>query len=411
MSNLRYSRGLGASALAALALTSGAASAATTDYIDLEAGAGYSTNPFLSIPSRAAGFGRISANGVHSWSSERGTTSLTGYIENTTYFRKYGSRQIFDLGAHTRQALNPTVTVFGNLDFSGDFAGQLSNRLITVPSQPPVIEPGSPLPPPSNTPDVFNFSGRQYRLSGDLGASIRSGARGTVSLSAGAQRSWFPGNRDADYNSYFGSAGYSQQISERTSAGASLSFTRQDFTHGDWANIINPALTVNTQLSESVNASAAVGLLAIEDKTDDHKDHRVTPSVSASICQTSTLSRLCAHVSRDAQSALSARVVNGGGGASITTSAGIDYYRRLSEAETIQAALSASRYESSNSINNNNRLRTTYISGVVGYDRKIRNRLYAGVQGGVRKLFQVGPDPKLDLNANVYLRYRLGDLL
>ena len=49
--------------------------------------------------------------------------------------------------------------------------------------------------------------------------------------------------------------------------------------------------------------------------------------------------------------------------------------------------------------------------GVVGYDRKLCQRWAAGVNGGVRKLFQDGPDPKLDLNASIYVRYRLGDLL
>ena len=32
------------------------------------------------------------------------------------------------------------------------------------------------------------------------------------------------------------------------------------------------------------------------------------------------------------------------------------------------------------------------------------------LSGGVRKLFQAGPDPKTDFNANAYLRYRFGDI-
>lgn len=407
----RLRQHLRATAIAgALVATSGGAAASTTDYLDLEAGLGVSSNPFLSIPSRSTAFGRISATGVHQWKSERGTTTLRGYLENSTYFRSYGSRQIFDVGADTAQKVSPTVTVFGGLDFSGDFAGQLSNRLISVPSQPPVIDPTNPLPPVTNTPDTFGLSGRQYRLSGNVGASIRSGLRGSISLSAGAQRAWFTGAPDADYNSYFASAGYSRQFSERTSGGVSLAFTHQDYRHGDWANIINPALTVTTQLSENVSASAAVGVLAIHEKINGNSENHATPSFSGSICQTGTISRLCGHVSRDAQSALSARVANGSGAAAVTTNAGVDYYRRLSEASTLQASLTGTRYEAPGSLNGE-RFRTTYISGVLGYDRKIGNRIYAGVTAGARKLFQVGPDPKLDLNANVYLRYRLGDLL
>jgi hypothetical protein len=400
-----------AATAAALLATAGAAQAATTNFIDLEAGLGYSSNPLLRVDSQSSVFGRISAYGVHSWSSERGSTSLTGYVENTTYLRNYGSKQIFDVGAHTHQSVSPTVTVFGDLDFAGDFAGQLSNRLFTVPTQPVPPEPGNPLPPVSTNPDVFGFSGRNYRVNGQVGASIRSGARGTISLTAGAQRSWFTGNNeDANYNTYFGSAGYSRQVSERTSAGATLYLQRQDYSHGDWANIINPVLTLRTQLSENINADAAVGIMAIEQRSDGQTDHSVTPSFSGSLCSTGTLSRLCARVARDATSSLNSRIGNAVGRTTVSTTASVDYFRTLSATETLQASLSAARYGSASSFNGD-RLRTTYFSGVVGYDRKIGHRLAAGVQGGARKLFQVGPDPDLDLNANVYVRYRLGDLL
>lgn len=400
-------------AIAGACLINGQAGLAkTTDYIDLEAGLGISSNPLLRLDSQSSAFGRISAYGVHSWESERGTTTLTGYLENTTYLKDYGSKQIFDLGAHTSQKVSPTVTVFGDLGFTGDFAGQLSNRLISVPSGPVVPEPGNPLPPTTTNPDFFGFAGREYRVNGSLGASIRSGTRGTISLSAGAQRSWFTGgsNSDADYNSYFASAGYSQQISERTSAGASVNVQRQDFRHGDWANIVNPVFTVNTQLSETITAQGAVGILAIQQHSDGRSDHSVTPSFSGSLCSNGQVSRWCAHVSRDAQSALSARVANGSGEAAVTTTASVDYYRRLTANDTLQASLSGTRYSTPGSLNGNN-FSTTYVSAVVGYDRKVGRRIYAGVQGGVRKLFQDGPDPKMDFNASVYLRYRLGDLL
>jgi hypothetical protein len=397
----------------ALLITGGAAAAATTTYVDLEAGLGVSSNPFLRIPSKSTAFGRLSAYGVHAWNTERGSTTLTGYLENTTYLKDYGSKQIFDLGAHTNQRVSPTVTVFGDLGFSADFSGQLSNRLLAVPSQPPVPEPGNPLPPTNVNPDLLGFNGREYSLSGQVGASIRSGTRGTISVSGGARRIWFTGgNGDADYNTYFASGGYSRQVSERTTAGATLYVQRQDFRHGDWANIINPVFTIHTVLTERLSADAAVGIMGIEQRSDGQKDHSVTPSFSGSLCDAATLSRWCVRVARDAQSALSARVANSSGQAAITTSVSADYYRRVSADGTLQASLSGVRYTSPSNLNlNNNNLRTTYLTGVLGYDQKISHRIYAGVSGGARKLFQVGPDPHLDLNANVYLRYRLGDIL
>jgi hypothetical protein len=172
----------GASVIALAAVVGGSgAEAKTTNFIDFEAGLGYASNPGLQFNSQSSLFGRISARGVHSWSSERSSTTLSAYLENSTYFKNYGSKQIFDLEGNTSYSVSPNVSVYGSLGFQGDFAGQLSNRLLPLPTQPVVIDPLNPLPLPSTTPDLFGISGRQYRLSGQVGASIRANARGTIS--------------------------------------------------------------------------------------------------------------------------------------------------------------------------------------------------------------------------------------
>jgi len=399
------------SALAvALLVTGTAAAAKTTDFLDLQAGFGYASNPGLNIDSRSSVFGRVSAFGSHTWGSERGATTVTAYVEDTTYFKRYGSRPLFDLEGRTSQQLSQNVTLFGDLGFQGDFAGQLSNRILFVPSQPVVAEPGNPLPPSPTNPDLFGISGRQYRVHGSVGASIRTSARGILSLTAGAQRQWFTGNSDADFNTYFASAGYSQQVSARTSAGATVFLQRQDFRHGDYANVVNPVVTIHTALREDLTADAAVGVMSIYQRSDGNHDSTLTPSFSGSICSLGQRSAFCGHISRDAQTALGSRIANGSGATAVSTSASLDYYRRLSENETLQTSLSGVRYTTPSSFNNL-RVRTSYLSGVVGYDRKIGNRIYAGAQVGARKLFQVGPDPDVDFNGNLYLRYRLGDLL
>ena len=394
----------------ALLVVPAAANAAATTFVDLEAGAGFSTNPFLQFNSKSAAFGRISASGQHSWSTERSTTTLRGYVEDTTYLRDYGSKQLFDVGAHHLFKASPTLTLSGDVDFTGDFAGQLSNRLYYVPNQPVVPVPGDPLPPTISNPDLFGLNTRQYRLSGRLGAAIQAGARGSLSLSAGAQRTWFTGGlSDLNYSSFDASIGYSQQISERTNVGGSLSYQHQQYVHGH-SDVINPALTAHTQLAEDMTADASIGALIIRQDSFGVSDTSVSPSFSGSLCKLSTNTSFCASVARTAQSALNSRIANGSGRASVNTTGSLTYFRKLTAKDTLQAALSATRYSSSG-FNNGGRLSTTYVSGVVGYDRKIGDRLATGVSGGVRKLFQVGPDPDLDLNASVYLRYRLGDLL
>ena len=97
--------------------------------------------------------------------------------------------------------------------------------------------------------------------------------------------------------------------------------------------------------------------------------------------------------------------------AAITTTASLSYSRKL-ECQGfhpgIRSALRATATAAS--IEGLEDPESTYASAVIGYDRNIGARLFGGVQGGVRRLFQNGPDPDTDFNATVYLRYRLGDL-
>jgi hypothetical protein len=392
--------------------TAEASDTITANYIDLTASLGFSSAPQLGFNNSSSIFGRIAASGVHSWSTERSSTSIQAYVDNTTYFHSYGSQQIFDVSANTNFAASPTVSLFGGANFSGDVNGQLSNRFLSNPAgPPPVTSPGNPLPPPSVVPDVLGFNGRNYRLSGQFGASILASERSTVSLSAGGQHSWFTGNSVDNYTSFFGSVGYSHLVSERTGIGATLHLNRQDYTRGGWANVVNPTLTAHSQLSETLSGDAAVGVLYIEQKNLGFTTHDVSPSFSGSLCNSMTLSRWCVRVARDASSALDTRIANLGTRATIHTILAADYYRSLSPYDTIQAQLTATRYSGSSSLPGTSQSQSsTYISGVLGYDRKIGHRLAAGVQGGARKLYEIGPDRKVDVNANVYIRYRLGDI-
>jgi len=384
-------------------------SADTRNILDLSAAAGLSTNPGINGNSGGSGFGRISAYGDHSWINERGSTSIHGFLENTFYFKGgYGSQRIFNIGADTSYTVSPTLSVYGNLYFFGDFNGQLANRLISVPSAPPpVTNPG--LPPPTTLPNFFGFGGHTYQLNGQIGASIRASELSTISISAGAQHGWYSHNSLADYTTYFGSLGYSRQISERTSIGPSIYVTHEDFALGNSANIINPSLTAHTQLSESVTADGAVGVLVLEQHRFGINDTKVSPSFRLGVCGQGTVSSICAHVARDAHSSFS-NPTTIGSRASVTTTADLTYFRQVSEKGTIQASLYATHYSASTTSPNGLDLRQTYLSGVIGYDQSIGHRLFAGVNVGSRKVFQTGPDPKTDFNANIYLRYRLGDL-
>lgn len=380
-------------------------------FLDLEAGLGFASNPELRFDSESSAFGRISASGYHAWSSETGVISLRGYIENTSYFKRYGSKQLWSLGAATTQQVSPTVTLFGDLGFSGDFGGQLSSRFFYKPGDPVLPDPTNPLPEPVVNPDLFGINGRQYRVNGSAGASIRSGARSTISLTAGASHAFSNGqNKDADYTSYFGNGSYSRQISERTNAGASISVARQDFKRGGTSTTVNPAIFANTRLSEELSAEGSIGVMRIHQDFEGLSDTSTALSFSGSLCNVTTSTHFCGRVSRDATTGLSSAAIGGVTQAAITTTASLSYSRKLSAKDSIQGSVYASRYRTAASIDGLDDPESTYASAVIGYDRNFGARLFGGVQGGVRKLFQNGPDPDTDFNATVYLRYRLGDL-
>ena len=387
------------------------AQADTTDFADLQAGIGYSSNPHLLLNSSSSVFGRLSAYGDHTWRSGVGHTSLTAFVENTTYVNNYGSKQIFDLGAFTRQAVSSNVTVFGRLGFSGDFAGQLANRIYYVPGGPPVTDPGEPPPPTSDYQDLLGLAGRQYRVQGEAGASIHTDPKGTLSLNAGAEHFWFSGSRAAsDYTIYFGTVGYDRIVSEHTTLGGQLTLQHQDFASGRSANIFNPALRLHSQFSETITADLAVGALVIDENGNGRTSTSVSPSFSGRICSTTANSRFCFHAAHDAQSQLTAGLVNSGGRPTVSTVVGASYYRHLSRDDTIQASFVGHHQRTVDNILGQN-FTSTYLTGIVGYDHKIGQRLSIGLTAGARKLYQPGPDPSMDLNGMVSVRYRVGDLL
>lgn len=389
----------------------GSAHSATKSTLDLTAGVGASTNPQLQIGGRSSAFGRISALGTHEWRSERTTMSVSLFGENTTYFRGYGSQQIFDLNARVLHQVNPNVSIFGNVGFQGDVGGQLSNRFATsTPDFTPVPD-GQPQPSVIlDDPSLIGFGGRQYRLSGSAGVSVRASARSSVSVSAGAQRSFATGFlRIGNYNSYFGNASYDYQFSERTSAGLGVSLQYQDYDNGRSSSVINPVVTARHQFSDQVSGTASVGLLlSRQSLIGGASSHSVNPSFAFGLCRATQRDRLCGRVSRDVRTSFGLGALGGGGSLATTTTAGVDYSRQLNANESVQMSFSASRYSTRISGFGNDR--TTYLTFLTGYDRKLGQRLAVGANVGARHAVFDGRDPKTDYSGSVYLRYRLGDI-
>lgn len=374
----------------------------TSTYVDLSAGAGYATNPFLQNDGGGSAFGRVSAHAVHARASERSSTQFSAFAENAYYTEGYGNRPLLSFDVQTQRQASERVRLFGSANFSADIGGQLSSRFVDVPRQPQVPIPGAPPPLTVQDPDLFAFTGRHYIYGGQVGAAIAAGERSSISLSGGAQRVDVTGDEFGDYTVMFGSLGYDRQLSERTSAGASLGVRRTEYAGGGGSVlIVNPTGNVRTRLSEAWDASASAGVIFLESDGVTGVGSSISPSFGGSLCRTGDTERLCFSANRDAYSGTRSTVQR-------TTSLGVNWFKRLDETQTVQLSASAARYTDADELGGD--FASNHYRIAANYSRRLGQRMSVGADLSGRRLTRNGPDPDVDLSGAVFIRYRLGDL-
>jgi len=391
-------------AVSALAAPAGL-SAKSQTYVDVGAGLGYSTNPLLAFgDNTGSAFGRVSLYGYHGWSTERTATSLSAYVENNAYFRRYGNKQVFNLSANTTYAANEKVKLFGGLNFSGDIGGQLGSRYYGTPTGSVTPDPAIPSTIVIVDPNLYGLNQRQYTLSGNAGANIVLSPKDALTVTVGAQHLFVAQTNELDYTSYNTTVGYDRQINERMSVGGRLLVQYADYKFGRSIFEIGPQATVRARLSEQWDLNAAVGFVRT---TQDFgiagidNSSSINLALDASLCRQLEYERICARAARRTQSSVI-------GSAPVSTTASLDYYRKLGAKDSIQGTASIARTGAYRLANVNGS--STFYTVSAAYDRLINDRLSGGVQAAWRKLSFSGPDPKTDIGGSVYLRYRLGDV-
>ena len=129
--------------------------------------------------------------------------------------------------------------------------------------------------------------------------------------------------------------------------------------------------------------------------------HSTNLSVNGSLCKTTESERLCGRVSRYAQTSASTALVT-------TNSVGVDWFKKLDEAQTLQLSASVVHYVSEDALADERK--SNYLRLAASYSRRINERLSGGVDLGARKLRREGVDPDTDISGTVFVRYRIGDL-
>lgn len=387
--------------LAGVAATPAQAQSKTT-YVDIDGGVGYSTNPKLEFGDDTESvFARASIRAYHAWTTERSVTALTAFVENSTYFNNNGSQQLFDLGARRDSRVSERTSIFGRLNFNGDFGGQLGTRFTSFPTQTIVPQPVGPGPITVVDPDLISFRGRQYRLSGDVGLTRSLSPRDSLSVSVGAEKTFFSQDlAQLDFFSYKANGAYNRQLNERFTGGAQLGVQRTEFSGGSTTSF-NPQLTGRLRLAQRWDATAAIGVNHVRRDFNGVSSNSTGLSFDASLCRTLSNGTLCAQAARLSQSTALQNVLQ-------TTSASLSYTRRLGEKQTVQAAVNFSHSAGLRGVTDASD--STYYSFVGSYQRKLKDRLSLGGNASVRKLDRAGIDPKLDASVSLFVRYRIGDL-
>jgi hypothetical protein len=379
-----------------------------TTYLDAEVGVGYSSNPQLSVfNDQGSAFGRVSLHAVHSRVSARSSTLLSAYADDVSYTSRYGSQQSVSLYGRHDSAVSEHVRLFGDLSGSYQENGALDTRVLGIPFVPPPT-PGGVIVPPILIPpsgDFLSVTGRSYSVAGHAGGTFALGPRDSLSISSGVEHVVFhSGSTRTNYTQIPSTLAYDRQLSARTTAGARVTTVETDYNGPSNFRVITPQLTARTSLSPIISLDGAIGVSFA--RVDDGVSirHRTGLSAQANLCGQGETNYFCARFSADEQTATTAGPARSIGGS-------VDYTQRLDANQTISFSIGATHYSTPISVVTSRSFSaSTYYHAAASYSRRFATRLFGGVNLSARSVTQNGPDPKADLNASLFLRYRFGDI-
>jgi hypothetical protein len=407
-------------ALAQAATTGGSAAPRSTDptaskvssgesnYVDLEAGVGYSSNPLLSIANdQGSAFGRVSLHAVHSRVSTRSTTLLSAYAEDVSYTNHHGSQQSASVYGRHDAAVSEHVRLFVDANAAYEEGGQLDTRVLGVPIIPPPI-PGGLVTPPILIPpagDFLSVTGSEYSFGGHGGGTFALSPRDSLSLSSGIDHVVFHnGLTRTAYTKVPGALSYDRQLTARTTVGARVTAESTDYDGPASLRVISPQVTARTLLSPTITLDGAVGVAFARIKNGLVTRDTTGLSAQANLCGQGETSFFCAVFSVDEQAATTAGPARSIGGS-------VDYTKRLDSDQTISFSLGATHYSTPVSVLPTQTFSAaSYYHAAASYSRKFATRLFGGVNLSAREVTRNGPDPKADISASLFLRYRFGDL-
>lgn len=369
---------------------------------------GYASNPFLTSDEDAGSpYAEFVLAPSYTLTDATSATEINGTFRLTKYFEGYDDSESYSVNAIHRHQFDEFTDANLSIMFDSSVLGE-QEVLLGVPGEPDFpepVDPGAPRPPGDDIP-LIGSGQRSTLLSASGSLTRRISAFDSVSVNGGASRTWYDSNFANDFRNYDASASYSRTISERSTVGFVFSASWTDYEAAPTAlpldltsdtAVYSPRLTYSRRLSSALSLDASVGAQFIK-RTGGIPDSNGF-SGSLTLCRTDTLSSVCLTASQDAAS-------SGIGGVRQQTSFNLSSSYRLGEYDSIRANLSYSRYGGQE----NSAGGDEYWNADAAWERRLGERLLGGASLAYRNVSGAIRSGSTDVNAQIFIRYTLGQL-
>ncbi|NJC33712.1 hypothetical protein GGR88_001186 [Sphingomonas jejuensis] len=412
--------------------------------VDLSAGAGYATNPFLiSGDDTDSALVEVSVRPELRIEEESSATTIAAYARHQQYFERFDGNTDFGASADHRTQLSPRTAIRAGLVFDSSILG--GSDFVTPTFTPPVapgttvpgtggaVVPGSGVTPgtgvgvvpgtgtgvtPGTAPgtpivdpvlgDIGLIGSRSRRTTfgGSLGADFTLGPRDTLNVGVSAQRSTY-GNQifGADFSQYVANAGYSRQINEGLSVGAQGIISIVDYDEAPDVTVYQPQLTFTQRLSSAWTLTGSVGVAFVDNKggfgLPSDQSTSITGSLSA--CRQQVRSTLCLSGLRNTSP-------SGLGDVRTVTSLNASYNYQLGERDGLTLNAGYSRADGGSLAAANQLVGDQdFLSASASWSRQVAERLRVNATVGYRDIFADDFDRDADISGLIGIGYLLGD--
>lgn len=413
-----------------LVLAATAAEAQETRRVALDVGTtvGFSNNPFSQANGNtASGFVTVDVTPSIELIQEHSTVTATINAQVQQYFTQYPTTDSYRGTVSYNGRPSERLTTFLRADVSSAVLGgfdnlfSFNNGLANLPGSPVgatgtgTTDAGSSTTPPPIGPvttgigptagfanDLGLFGTRERRqsvyLTGGLSATLSS--RDSLNVSAFGDIARYRNFIVSNYEGFGATVGYSRRLSAYTQLGVQGSYSRYDYNGpAGVSNIYSLQATGSTRINARWNVQGALGVTFVE-SGGIFPTNRTSLSSNIQLCQRNELGNLCFVASRDAQA-------TGFNGSQYSTTAGVNYDRRISDRSRI--GLSA-LYVTQGGIQQVGNGQTDYVSVSPNYSRQIGERLQLQASLRYRQIFGAVGNLQSDYGGQIGLSYHFGRL-